>query len=278
MLHKFGHYLNKKSNKLTIHGEICGLQTIYEIDEVRDVFLSSDVGANNSLCGIYSLNENELRELREDKQSCDKFLAELEFPFESNFETLLAIRLKIVENKVAAQTYYLKIIGDMKIEMQKVAERASRKKSELSDHIERLLGSIQLLNLPEKDALKAAEIQRRQHIESEQKEALAEKLRLLLNNISVGECVPKKNLPAKRKKTDRSTAEIARSRPNSRSAAAHKVREVAKRIERGSATPEVTIIIDDEVFHISDSKNIAKIRAERIIQLEIALRRFKLGT
>ena len=98
---------------------------------------------------------------------------------------------------------------------------------------------------------------------------------------SRAERVDKSELKPKRpyRKREKPTAEEAERellRANSRKAALFKLQEITKKVKAGEESPEVTIIINDEIFIISDRTDIFKIRDEKISQLEIALKRLKL--
>lgn len=79
----------------------------------------------------------------------------------------------------------------------------------------------------------------------------------------------------KREKPTPEAVEQELLRANSRKAALVKLDEIKKKIAAGKASPDVTIMYNNEIFIISDRTDIFKIRDEKIAQLELALKRLK---
>lgn len=247
MKHEFKH-TREKSGEITIHSKILDLPLVYEGDEDARVFLSSAAGSSSSLCAIYSLDEDELHEFHENKSALDEFFAELKLPIESNLDSLLAARVRILENEAAAQDYYSNIIVEIESDLTKVAEN-NNSKNALSEEIEALLAKCNLGPVEKK------------HVEL--------KPNALEKHKQKAE-TPKKSIRY-RKSPEQKAIELA----NSRTESVKKLKGFIKKIQSGEASPEITIIHNDEIFHISDRVDVMQIRAEKIKQLELALMKFK---
>jgi hypothetical protein len=273
MKHEFKYTYDEKKNEIVLHSEIFGLKTIYELDENNQPFLSSALGADSNLCAIYALDEFELQEFQANKSACDQFLSELQLSFESNFEALLAARVKILENENSAREYFLSIIREndaIFLASYEVLSRQTDIKYKYGTLKNDQWGWIKFADeafeKPEADEV-PAEISEEPKLE----------FRGLFTKLATEKPAPPVEKPKRAyRKRDAKTIEREKLLSNSRKAAVLKLREIMQKVKSGDASPEVTVIFNQEIFHISDSSDIIAVRDEKIAQLEMALKKFKM--
>lgn len=100
MKHNFEYKFNEKACAITIYSELFGLTIAYEIDDSNEVFMSSSAGSDSKLCCIYALDESELHEFLENKDSCDEFLSELDAPYVVILKHCLLLELEFLKTRL----------------------------------------------------------------------------------------------------------------------------------------------------------------------------------